>query len=94
MDLNGPKPPQRTARDFFFCILYLTHIWFSAVRIRNAYNTTDEETGEVVSQSFGSTFNRAFLESNCSKNLKASSTASCAALIILNNWEMGADYPW
>ena len=93
IDLNGTKPPNQTSRDCFALSIQPVY-GVQPYGFGAAYSHVDEDTGELISESWGQTFDRAVLEEKCSKKNKISNSGACLALIILNSWEMGTDYPW
>ena len=92
IDINGYKNPNTLGKDFFtFAIIQKYGL--APFGYKNFGDSWNEEE-DSVNQSFGD-YNRDVLTSNeqyaCSKGKRG---FWCAALIIMDGWEIKDDYPW
>ena len=101
IDLNGPKKPNILGKDIFVFKLNSTRASYKAPKvglIPSDMYRLDEETNMLVPNSrddiITGNYSTATGSGSCSKTGIRNQGLTCAALIMVDGWEIKDDYPW
>ena len=101
VDLNGTKEPNTLGKDIFVFMLDSTRASYKAPKvgfIPQGMYRLDEETNMLVPSSrddiITGNYSTATAAGSCSKTGIRNQGLTCAALIMVDGWEIKDDYPW